>query len=322
MGVTRVQRLLQLISLLRSGQALDADEIAKRMKISRRTVFRDLEMIERAGVPCRFDQERRGYVIDAWYFLPPVSLTLPEALALHLAVFKLASPQNFPMYNEAQRATRKISQALPAGLRDQCTRIAQVFEARWPAHADARVIGASFQRLQVAAAECRKVRLRYDSYYEAREIVSIVHPYLVAMVNRAWYLFAHSELHGEARTFRLDRVLSSEVLAETFVRPSGFSLDKHIGKAWTLVPEGKIWHVKLHFMPKVAGNVEEVMWHQTQRMQRLADGSLVFEVDVDGLGEISWWVMGYGDQVIVLEPEELRIRVQKMAEGILRHYRG
>ena len=70
----------------------------------------------------------------------------------------------------------------------------------------------------------------------------------------------------------------------------------------------------------MAGNVEEVLWHKSQRTQRLADGTLIFEVDVDGLSEISWWIMGYGDQVYVEKPTELRERVMRMAEAVVAQY--
>jgi len=322
MSVTRVHRLLQLINLMRSGQAFDPDELAARLKVSRRTVYRDLDLLARSGVPCRHDMQRGGYVIDEWYFLPPVSLTLQEAVALYVAATQMANPQNFPLYKQGLRALKRISQALPVGLRDLSARMAQVVEVRWPSLADAAAIGQSFQKLQAAAAESRKVRLRYDSYYERREIATVVHPYLLALVSRGWYLFAYSEIHRQVRTFKMDRILSAEPLNAAFTRPTDFSLDKHLGQAWCLIPEGKIWHVKLLFLPTVAGNVEETIWHPTQRTQRQQDGSLLFEADVDGLTEISWWVMGYGDQVIVQEPRELRDRICQMAEGVLRNYRA
>ena len=42
------------------------------------------------------------------------------------------------------------------------------------------------------------------------------------------------------------------------------------------------------------------------------------EFRVDGLGEISWWIFGYGDQVEVLSPNELRKRIARAARNILK----
>ncbi len=54
-------------------------------------------------------------------------------------------------------------------------------------------------------------------------------------------------------------------------------------------------------------------WHGTQKTTFNEDGSLTAEFRVDGLGEISWWILGYGDQVEVLRPAVLRKRIAKIA---------
>jgi proteasome accessory factor B len=84
-----------------------------------------------------------------------------------------------------------------------------------------------------------------------------------------------------------------------------------------MIPEGKIHHVKLRFSPKVARNVAEVQWHGTQKTMFNEDGSLIAEFRVDGLGEISWWILGYGDQVEVLAPAALRKQIGKTAKRMV-----
>ena len=66
-----------------------------------------------------------------------------------------------------------------------------------------------------------------------------------------------------------------------------------------MMPEGKIHHVRLLFSPKIANNVTEVQWHKTQQVARNPDGSATVDFRIDGLGEIIWWILGYGDQVEV-----------------------
>jgi len=64
--------------------------------------------------------------------------------------------------------------------------------------------------------------------------------------------------------------------------------------------------------------VAEVHWHDTQKVTQHSDGSATVEFRVDGLGEIFWWVLGYGDQVQVLAPKALRKRIVEAAENIIR----
>lgn len=143
----------------------------------------------------------------------------------------------------------------------------------------------------------------------------------MALLNRSWYVIGLCETHRQVRTFNLDRIISVAVLEETFSKPSKFSLESYLGNAWMMIPEGKTYAVRLRFNAKVAGNVEEVIWHKTQCTQRQPDGSLIFEATIDGLTEIGWWIMGYGDQVYVEKPIELRERVAHVAEMVLSQYK-
>jgi len=85
-----------------------------------------------------------------------------------------------------------------------------------------------------------------------------------------------------------------------------------------MIPEGRIYNIKLRFLPKVANNVTEVQWHSTQKVTRNSDGSATVEFRVDGLGEISWWVLGYGDQVQILAPKALRDKTLKTAKNVIK----
>ncbi len=69
----------------------------------------------------------------------------------------------------------------------------------------------------------------------------------------------------------------------------------------------------MRFSKMVAQNVAEVAWHKTQKVKLNDDGTLDFRVTVSGLGEISWWILGYGDQAEVLQPPKLR---QMIAERV------
>ena len=67
----------------------------------------------------------------------------------------------------------------------------------------------------------------------------------------------------------------------------------------------------------MAKNVSEVQWHSTQKVMLNEDGSAILEFRVDGIGEIAWWILGYGDQVQVLAPAALRKIVIKKAQALV-----
>ena len=51
MSISRIYRILRLITLLQSGRGYSADELAEELEVSRRTVFRDLNVLEMAHIP-------------------------------------------------------------------------------------------------------------------------------------------------------------------------------------------------------------------------------------------------------------------------------
>jgi proteasome accessory factor B len=103
-----------------------------------------------------------------------------------------------------------------------------------------------------------------------------------------------------------------------FLGGENFDVSEHLGRAWSTVPEGRIYNVKLLFLPSVADDVAEAKWHSTQKVTRNDDGSAVVEFRIDGLSEITWWILGYGDQVRVLAPQALRQRVLDVAKNMVK----
>lgn len=318
--IARIQRLLRLLVLLQTGRPFGVADLMKELGVSRRTLFRDLEVVTRAGIPCFYDDQTRSYRIDRAFFLPPVHFTLSEALALLLASRRFVARQVLPDHEAATRAAVKVESLLPTPLRAQCGSFLDSVEVRWTPTAHADAITRAFDTCQRAIYDRRKLRIAYDSYYEQREIHTLLHPYKVAFISRAWYAIGFSELHEAVRTFKLDRVLSAEPLDESYEAPENFDLSDYFGNAWQMIRGDKTYHVRIRFSPKVAGNVEEVLWHPTQQTQRDEKSRLVFEVDVDGIDEMSWWVLGYGQEAIVEQPPELRELICQHAQALVKHY--
>ena len=173
---------------------------------------------------------------------------------------------------------------------------------------------AVYQQLLAAISARRCVRIAYDSLTEWADIQTRLSPYRLLFSRRSWYVIGRSSLHRSVRTFNLGRVLSLQRLEDSYQIPRGFSLDRYLGNAWHLITEpGPDHEVLIRFSPLVAQNVAEVVWHKTQQVAPQPDGSLEYRVTVSGLSEISWWILGYGDQAEVLQPTKLRTIVAERA---------
>jgi predicted DNA-binding transcriptional regulator YafY len=304
--VSRIHRLLRLITLLQSGKSYTAHDLAEEVDVSRRTLFRDMNLLKLAGIPIYYDANGKQYSIQNDFFLPPINFTLPEVLGLMMIVDKAGHRDMLPNFKAVGGALMKIESTLPADLQEYCGSALEKIEVRLPSMADASCAREQFEIIWQAAQKQEKVTITYDSYYEGEEIQTELDPYKLMFINRAWYVIGYSSVHQETRTFKVERIIDLTSVGKRFVMAHDFDPEAYFGQAWRMIPGDKVYQVKVQFSAKIAGNVEEVLWHSTQQTRRLDDDSLLFEAEVDGVDEISWWILGYGKEARVLEPRELQ----------------
>lgn len=319
MNTSRVQRILKLLTTFHAGAAVTVEGLAKELGVTRRTVFRDLAVLEDAGVPFQYDRKQRRYRIRRDFFIPPINFSLVECLTLMFLTHKMLNEDIWPEHAAATRAAIKLESALPAELREHCEGILSNMDINLLPMSPADGLQDQFHTFQRAVAEHRKVEIEYEPP-DKPAFVDTLHPYHLAFINRGWYVIGLSEQAGQARTFKIERIVRSRPLEQLFVVDERFVLSDYLGNAWQMIRGHKRYNVQLKFAPKVATNVEEVIWHKTQTTMRKDDDSLLFEVEVDGIDEISWWVMGYADQVEVVTPPELRQMVAQRAKRICQLY--
>ena len=320
MSISRIYRLLRIITMLQSGRSWTADELAGELEVSRRTVFRDLNMLEMAQIPYYFDDEHQCYRIRANFFLPAVNLTLSEALAMLVLTSRLGGETNLPLLAESAKAAVKLESALPSAVREHVGSVLDRMSFRLGPLSSHEGLDETLMQLTQAIVKRQVCRVVYISFQERKQLTLTVHPLRLAFFGRAWYVIAYSVKHAQTRTFKLGRIRKLTVTDKTFDAGRVIDLAEHFNGAWAMIPEGRFYDVQLHFEPKVAGNVAEVRWHASQKIEWNDDGSIDFRVRVNGLGEISWWVLGYGDQVEVIAPPELRERVCDVAKSMVQRY--
>jgi predicted DNA-binding transcriptional regulator YafY len=305
MSISRLHRLLRLVTLLQGGTSICADALAAELGISRRTLFRDLATLEAAGIPY-FYEPNKGYRIAPGFFLPPVNLKVTEALGLMFLAKNASAFVNQPMMSPAVEAVRKLVAMLPSSIREVCQDLTAYVSVSPQGQALVQHDSRYYGLLQQAIDQRRVVRMVYDSLHEGDTIETLLHPYHLHFAVRAWYIIGRSKIHRETRVFKLSRIIDLELLDEQFRTRKPFDVDEFFGNAWSMIRDEKQYHIELEFASKVARNVSEVRWHKSQRHQILEDGRCIMHFDIDGLDEITWWLLGYGDQVIVRQPAELR----------------
>ncbi len=210
-------RLIQVLLLLQSHGRMTADELATRLEVSPRTIYRDIDALSAAGIPVYADRgPAGGYRLVDGYRTRLTGLTTDEAQSLFLA--GLPGPaQELGLQEFAAAAQLKLLAALPTELRAKAEQIRQRFHLDTPSWFRGDEPTAHLATIADAVWEQRKVRMTYQRWGDQR-VTREVDPLGLVLKAGTWYFV------GSLRTYRVSRVLELEATNDTFDRPAGFDL--------------------------------------------------------------------------------------------------
>jgi predicted DNA-binding transcriptional regulator YafY len=218
-------RLLEMLLLLQargSGARVTAAELAERLEVSPRTIYRDAEALSSAGVPIYAERGRAGGIrLLPGYRTDVTGLTRDEARALFVLTTGGAQ-EDLGLGTAARSAILKVLRAVPEPFRPAATATSQrilVDPAGWMRAPDP--VG-QLGVLQAAVFTDRRLRLRYRSSGRRSASERVVDPYGLVCKAGVWYLVADQD--GEPRLFRVSRVASAVADEEPVRRRDGVEL--------------------------------------------------------------------------------------------------
>lgn len=203
----RADRLFQILQYLRGGRLTTAAQLAEKLEVTKRTIYRDVAHLIGSGVPIE-GEAGVGYLMRDGYDLPPLMFTQDEIVALVSGARILQTWGGTKMAAAAQEALIKIDAILPDGARRQ---VGQV-----NVHAiDMPMLGGTWRDYldRVEAASETHTRLQITYLDEAgKQSKRIVRPLGVWFWGRVWTAVCWCELRADFRMFRLDRIVSLQEL--------------------------------------------------------------------------------------------------------------
>src|SRR5689334_7140058 len=202
--MNRTDRLYAMVEELRAvtPRPRSARWLADRFEVSARTVERDIGALQESGVPIYAEPGRTGgYVLDRAHTLPPVNVTPAEAVAIAVALRRLAGT---PFADGARSALHKLLAVMPAADVTRAADLAQRVHllSRPDTPAPPRVPGAVADALSAG----RLLLLGYADRHGAAS-TRAVEPVGYLGGTEHWYLLGWCRLRGGMRVFRLDRIV-------------------------------------------------------------------------------------------------------------------
>lgn len=310
--MNHADRLLAILSELQAHHWKRATDLADQLSVSIRTIYRDMQVLEAAGVPL-VAVPGRGYSLQEDYFLPPLRFTTDEAMVLVLGTDLLARQTEGVGRSALQSARTKLAAHLPETVRQQ-TELLRERLRNAPVNAfDAPTEQTVLQAVERALAEGRRVR--FEQPHRGTYTVHTVCPYGLMEQPGGWVLVGLDQASRRVEHFRLSRMEAVAVLDEPSVRPKGY-----LPVAPREVEHPKIT-VRVRFAPAVARWVEAAPPAPLEELSHQEDGVYV-TLQVAREAELIPWLLGWGSHAWVLEPASLQQRLLQQAEQLAERYRS
>ena len=317
MKTIRVSRIIQILTAIKSVQRYRSEGLARLLGTSKRTVFRDLKILRQAGIPCQFDLESYCYTIDPQFSMPQ-ELSELEALGLLMLIHKAGESIQFPLKDSVFKAALKIENGLSERTKRYCNSALQHISIRSSNQKSYGFLDNVFVKLLTAILRKQILTIQYYIPEECKNITTDLSPYHLMYNDQLWYVLGRSSYHNSIRAFALNNIKELKAADKCFTGEENFDVSDYLGRAWSMMPEGRLYNVKLRFLPETAYTVSQTQWHSTQKVTFEKDGSAIIEFRVDGVNEIVWWILSYGDQVQVLSPGILRQRILEKAKNTIK----
>lgn len=215
----RTDRLFDLIQILRDGRLHRASEMADRLEVSVRTIWRDMATLMASGLPVE-GERGVGYILRAPITLPPMILTGAELEALRLGVRLVAEGADPGLARAARMLATKIASVTPAPPEGDDDELF-VFTGQ-----EAKRASAHLPAIRKAIREKERLTITYIDH-DGRETHRDIRPLQLEFWGRVWTLAAWCEARNDFRAFRVDRIVALDETGETFPQEPGRGLAEY-----------------------------------------------------------------------------------------------
>lgn len=307
----RIDRMLSIVITLLQKEIIPARELAGKFDVSVRTIYRDIEAINRAGIPIiTYAGNSGGIGLMDTFKLDRRLLSMEDFIYILSSLKGI----NETMDNkEIESAIDKISSMLP---KDKSEFV------------DSQMENIVFDMVPwgYAKKQTQKVKVLHGSIVNKQLIefhytgpngktgTRIIEPMTLVFKGSTWYLFGYCRKRNDYRIFRLSRINDLVVLPDKFA-PKTMSYKEFSQKNQ---PSEKLVRYILKFHPDVRQIVEDYFDEKLIAIQK--DKSIIVNAMFPEGEWFLTWLLSYGDKVEVIEPESVKKALFNAAKKITKLY--
>lgn len=310
-------RFLLLAAEVKTNPWQTVQALCRTLGISRAQFYRDKDALKEIDFVFDYNRTQGRFVIEKDPYLPVYDLTLTETFALSMAVRQLSAAGDYVLTYDALKAIKKIVANAPGTQRDLLVDNLNEAVLQQGFGCQPQVL----EDLHRAVLEQQQVQLTYTRPADGIAKTHVVNPYQIYFKRRALYVDVFHSTMGKYLMYRVNRISLVRFTGIKFSRHDDYNFAQRHRNAFSVFVGDAVQKVRVHFTKAIAPLIRETCWHHSQRFTDEKDGTLLFEVEVNDPREVGWWVLGWGAEAEVLEPESLRQELRETAERLIGLYR-
>lgn len=311
----RMDRLFAILMALQQRQET-AQSLADKFEVSKRTILRDMQLLSEIGIPLyALTGPSGGFRIMEGFHLAPLQLNSREVLTILFALQSMTQLQETPFNPERWTVLDKIRKILPEDAVRQIEPLLSKMEIAVPRR---HYTAPHLTELLTYTSEARWLNVFYRSEHNRRWL--LIKPNRVFTAGGFWYCEAYSKVHGEDRTFRVDRMDTIEVMDAGVMPDEQQDRGPQVPKVKPLQEDEPVRiRAKLTYRGMLRAERDE---HIGESIRAISDE----EWEVDFMcppSEWEWFVRFFyslGMEAEVIEPDALRAEIHQIAQQMCVRY--
>lgn len=299
----KTDRLFQILYILLEKQVVTAPELAERLEVSVRTIYRDVDALSVSGIPVyTLPGKNGGISLMPGYTFDKSLLSdkEQEEVLFALQSMKAAGQEVSPLLNKLGAAFQKANRNW-----------IEIDFSRW---GFTKTDSVKFDCIKQGILNKRILRLRYSSSY-GEETTREVKPVRLIFKSSAWYMQAYCLRAQDFRTFKMNRIISLEPTGEVFSEDFEVLPEIDGGDA----PEQPVLNMKLRILPAKAFRAyDEFAFEDIEKQE---DGSVIVTSTMPCGEWVYSYILSFGGGMEILEPASLREEIREYLEKIQEQFK-
>ncbi|MBN1761187.1 MAG: YafY family transcriptional regulator [Chitinispirillaceae bacterium] len=288
-------------------------DLAEHFGVSVRTIYRDIEAIQSAGIPVTSYQGHEGgfHIMDNYRINRQV-LTFEDIVSILSTLRGINTSLDS---RDLDDVIEKIGCLIPEDREEEFNRRCEQIALDIVPWGPGERLQELFRLLHRGITEQRTVSFTYTNY-QGQASERIVEPMTLLFKSFNWYLFGYCRLRQDFRLFKLSRMRTPELLPEHFSRKEASYRDA-VEQGTGATTQHTVT-LELRFIPQVRVKVEE--YFEPDQIRLLDDGFLQVKVPFPEDDWIYSWLLSFGDEVEVVAPQSIRKKITALVRKIGEKY--